>query len=447
MAGQIDMTSGNRLTRAIVMFAIPVVASGVLQQSFNSVDVAVVGRFVGAHALAAVGANTPVIGLIVNLFVGISIGANVVVATALGQRNDAAVRRAVATSAVIAGAGGLLLLILGLGIARPMLEMMGTPADVLDPAVGYLRLFALGMPGLLIYNFGSAILRSIGDTRRPFYWLVAGGIVNVCLNLLTVIVFDMGVNGVAVSTAVANTVSAAGVTLTLVRERSAVHLDLSAVRVWRPQLSKILRIGVPAGVQGMVFALSNVFIQSAVNSYGSQAMAGSAAAVNYEFYCYYVMSAFVQAAVAFISQNYGAGNYARCRAIFRRCMALSLCTGGLLNLTVVVLHGPAIALFTDAPSAVAFADQRLYAVLAWQWIACSYEVSGGSLRALGYSMTPTVFTIIGTCLLRVVYVTWHPFQTFSQLMAIYPVSWLVTGAAVLTAWLILSRRRLAPSPQ
>lgn len=446
MANEINMTEGGHLTRKIIMFALPLMASGIVQQSFNAVDVAVVGRFVGPHALAAVGANGPVIGLIVNLFIGISVGANVVIANCLGQRNYRDVGKAVSTSMVIAGVGGLLLLVLGMCIASPVLAMLDTPANILDDASQYLRIYAVGFPAMLIYNFGSAVLRSKGDTRRPFYWLMAGGAVNVILNLVLVLCFGLGVHGVAYATVASNVVSATGLTVILIREKGDVRLNLRELKVWRPQFNKIMNIGLPAGIQGMVFALSNVFVQSAINGFGAEAVAGSAAAITFELYCYFVLSSFVQAAVAFMSQNYGAGNYHRCKRIFHKCLFLGMGSCGLLNILIVIFHTECLGLFTADPLALQYANDRLLTVLAWQWIAGSYEVASGALRSVGYSLTPTLIIVFGTCVLRIVWVTTGLYETFDQLLLIYPISWTFTGAVVFGAWMLVSRKVLRPNP-
>lgn len=424
------------------VFAIPLIASGVLQQSFNSVDIAVVGRFAGHKALAAVGCNGSVISLIVNLFVGLSVGANVVLANYIGRMNNDGIKRTVATTAALALASGCLLLVISQFVASPLLRSLGTPEDVLEDATTYLRIYSLGMPFMMVFNFGSALLRSCGDTRRPFYALVAGGIINVILNLVFVICFGMGVTGVAVATVIANIVSAAIIFEVLRREEEPYTLDTSRIKCEGPELSKILKIGVPAGVQGMVFSLSNVFIQSAINSFGTDAMAGSAAALNYESYSYFVIVAFAQSVVAFTGQNYGAGNLARCRRVMWVGMVMSVVGSGLINLGVVLFDRQALSVFTSNAAVMDYALIRVHVVLAFQFIACGYEIAGASLRGQGYSLTPTLITIGGTCVLRLGWVFMlDPAETsFSRLLAIYPVSWVVTGVAMLATRAIISRR-------
>ena len=303
---KVDMLHGPLFLK-ILVFALPLAASSLLQQLFNSVDVAVVGRFASSKALAAVGSNAPVISLLINLFVGISMGANVVISNHLGQRDDESTRRAVSTVSLVAILSGLLLMCVGIGVSRPILEMMDTPADVLDMAVLYLRIYFIGIPFFLIFNFGAAILRSVGDTRRPLYILVAAGILNTLLNLFFVICLGMGVEGVAIATAIANVLSAGCIVWLLRREPGPLQLQFSHMRIYGKELKRMLQIGVPAGLQGMVFSVSNVVVQSAINGYGSAAIAGSAAAVNFEYYCYYIIVACNGAAISFIGQNYGAG--------------------------------------------------------------------------------------------------------------------------------------------
>ena len=432
------------LARPMIVFALPLIASGILQQSFNSVDVAVVGRFTGSAALAAVGSNGPVISLIVNMFIGLAVGVNVVIAKCIGQRNSAGVRAAVGATAQLAVFGGVLLFAIGMGVSRPILELLGTPADVLDQAVLYLRVYSIGMPFMVIYNFGAAILRSVGDTRRPFYSLVVAGFVNVGLNFLLVAGFGMGVAGVAWGTVISNVVNAGIITVILMREKGDIRLSLRSVFM-RPdfgQLGKIAGIGFPAGLQGTVFAFSNVFILSAINTFGADGSAGSAAAINFEVYCYFVINAFGQTAVAFTSQNFGAGQLDRCRRVFGLALIMSLVSALVLNVVLVLCRYEAISIFTTDPGVVQFASERMVTVLLFQSIACYYEMAGASMRGLGYSMTPALITIFGTCVLRLLWVwAFHGFDgEFSHLMMVYPVSWALTDIAMAVAYIRIFRK-------
>lgn len=438
------MLSGPLLSR-MLLFALPLIASGVLQQSFNSVDVAVVGHFSGRHALAAVGSTGPVIGLLINLFLGISVGVNVVIANFIGQGNSSGVRRAVSASAILALVCGVLMLIIGESMARPVLELTGTPEEVLDSAVSYMRIFVLGLPFLVIYNFGSAILRSVGDTRRPFYSLIAAGIVNVILNLVFVIGLGMGVEGVAWGTVISNIVNAGIIFTILVREKSDIRLDIRQIRREPEQMKKIAAIGVPAGLQGAVFALSNTFILSSINSFGADATAGSAAAINYEFYCYFPIAAIGQTAVAFISQNYGAGNVERIRRVFRLSFMLAFAISLVLNVTVAWKANFFLSVFTSDPAVLVYADIRIWTVLLFQFIASYYEIAGSAMRGLGYSMTPTLIVICGTCVLRLLWVFLFPYLggDFRELLAVYPVSWLLTDICMFIAYRRVSRRAFA----
>lgn len=452
-SNQINMLSGPLLSR-MLLFAFPLIASGVLQQSFNSVDIAVVGRFSGSHALAAVGCTGPVIGLLINLFIGISVGVNVVIANYIGQRNSAGVRKAVSSSAILALICGAIMLVLGEAFARPVLELTGTPENVLDDAVRYMRVLIIGLPFLVIYNFGSAILRSVGDTKRPFYALVASGFVNVGLNLLFVIVLHMGVEGVAWGTVISSGVNASIIVFLLVREKGDIRLDFKSIRSDGEQMRKIFGIGFPAGLQGAVFALSNTFILSAINSFGADAAAGSAAAINFEFYCYFPLSAVGQTAVAFISQNYGAGNYDRVRRVFRLSILIALAITLTLNLVIPWKADACLSIFTTDPNVIPYGNVRMHTVLMFQFIAVYYEIAGSAMRGLGYSMTPTLIVIFGTCVLRLVWVFLFPHiapelfagtsatVAFAGLLAVYPISWILTDICMAFAYRRVARKAL-----
>lgn len=432
----------GRLLWPTVKFALPLIATGFLQQSFNSADALVVGRYCPSSALAAVGSNGPIINLIITLFMGLGVGVNVVIASYIGRRDPAGVKKAVATTGILAIASGIILTIIGTLTSRILLEALGTPEDVVDSAATYLEFFFLGMPFMMIYNFGAAVLRSVGDTARPFYILIAGCLTNIGFDIYFTGFVGMGVAGVALGTVIGVGVNALLIAWILIRDKGDIRLEPKKMKIYRREFRNIVKIGLPAGIQGLVFSLSNVFVLSAINSFGSAASAGSAAALNYEIYCYYIVVGFVQATVAFTSQNYAAGNVDRCKRIFKLNMLMSCLLCAVLNIIVVINKGFFIGLFTDDPSVMPFAHDRLTMVLMMQFIACSYEISGGAMRAMGYSMTPTILTIFGTCVFRLLWVFFLPNFNggFRALMAIYPVTWFITGASVVIAYFIIRRK-------
>ena len=426
------------LLMKIILFTLPLAASSVLQQLFNSVDVAVVGHFASSQALAAVGSNTPVISLLINLFMGVSMGANVIISNHIGQNDKRSIRDAIGTVGITALASGLFLMVLGVCVARPILTLMNTPADVLDMAVTYLRIYFLGIPFFMIFDFGSAILRSMGDTRRPLYILVVAGIVNTILNLVFVIVFHMSVAGVAIATSIANAVSAALIIYLLLHEKEPFRLNFKRMHIeWR-ELKRMLQIGVPAGLQGMVFSFSNVVVQTAINGYGYGAIAGSAAALNFEFYSYFFISAFNGAAITFIGQNYGAGKLDRVNRIFWMCMGLGALTCALCNWIFTWQDDFFLSLFTNDPHVMEFGKIRMHNALVLQFIAASYEVSASAMRGMGKSIAPTLITIFGTCVLRMVWVfaVLPHCNDFLHLVLVYPMSWGLTGVMMLTLYWI-----------
>ena len=426
----------------ILLFSLPLAASSTLQQLFNSIDVAVVGHFVGSKALAAVGSNAPVISLLINLFVGISMGANAIISNHIGQNDHLRIRRSIATVGVLALVSGFTLLLLGVCIARPILTWMDTPKEVLDMAVLYLRIYFLGMPFFMIFNFGAAILRSMGDTRRPLYILVVAGIVNTLLNLFFVLVLHMGVEGVAIATSIASAVSAFIMVRLLIREPAPFNLVWKDLRIDRRELGRMLQIGVPAGLQGMIFSISNVLVQSTINGYGASAVAGSAAAQNFEYYCYFLITAFNGAAISFIGQNYGAGQMQRVKRIFLICMGLAVSFCLVMNELLVWQGDAVLNLFSTDPEVHHYGLMRMQIALSLQWLACSYEVSGSALRGMGRSLMPTLYTIVGTCLLRVIWVfaVVPAWPGFDVLMSVYPISWILTGCMVLTSFLYVLRK-------
>ena len=431
ISNQMDMLNGSIFDK-ILLFALPLAISSILQQLFNSVDVAVVGRFASSEALAAVGSNSSVISLLINLFVGITVGANVVIANYIGQGKTEKIQDAVHTVMIVSLISGVFLLVLGLMIARPILEIMGTPENVID----------LGMPFLMIYNFGAAVLRSKGDTKRPLYCLIISGVINACLNLLFVIVFKLSVAGVAIATVIADGVSAVLIIYFLMNEEETIRLRLNKLKIKKSELIKVIKIGVPAGLQGVVFSVSNVCIQTAINSFGSDAVAGSATGLNFEYFTYFTISAFVQAAVTFTSQNYGARNFKRCKKIFVYSMISSVVICGLMSAIFVVWRDFFAGIYTTDKAVLEYASIRMVHVLLFECLASSYEIGGAALRGLGYSMTPAVLTVLGSCVFRLIwiYTVFNKFRSFEMLMNVYPVSWVITGIAVLIAYAIVRKK-------
>ena len=440
----IDMLHGPLLGK-ILLFAVPLAASMMLQQLFNSADVAVVGRFDSPQAMAAVGSNGAAINLMVNLFVGLSIGANVVVARCIGRNETAKIHDAVHTSIMLAVISGILLLIWGLAAAKPLLTLMNTPGDIIDLAVVYFRIYFLGMPFIMLYNFGSAILRSKGDSKRPLWSLGLGGVINVILNLIFVIGLKLSVVGVAMATVISNVVSSMMIMYYLMTEEETFRFRVRDLMMRREHFTQILRIGLPAGLQGMLFSVSNVTIQTAINSLGSYASAGSAAALNFDFLTYYVVAAFTQAAVTFTSQNFGAGDYGRCRRVFSLTMSAGLAFTGLCCIVCAVWSNGLLSLYTVNPEVLSYAEIRMIHVVAFLWMTNIYEVSGGCLRGMGYSMLPSVLVLLGCCVLSIIWVytvfAWE--NDFTVLMDVYPVSWGITGVATMIAYWHVRRRLLA----
>lgn len=438
---QLDMLHGPLLSK-IILFALPLMVTSTLQQIFNATDVAVVGQFAGSQALAAVGSNSPIINLIINLLIGLSMGANVVIANYIGQGRKDRIKDTVHTAILISLIGGVAFGVLGIFVSRPMLVAMGSPDDVIDLATLYLRIFFAGLPMMSLYNFCSSIMRSKGDTMRPLIALAISGVINVGLNLLLVAVFHMSVAGVAIATVTANTISAIMLVVMLVKEEGEFHLDFRKLRLHRDHFKRILQIGVPSGVQGMVFSLSNVFIQSAVNSFGSAAIAGSSAALTFEYFAYFALNAFVQAAMTFTSQNYGALEMKRCRDVYLRCMICGVIAVVICNSAFFFGRVFFIGLFTDSAEVAEWGYTRMACVLIFQWIALSYEVSAAAMRGMGHSTLPALITVIGTCLLRIawVFTVFPKSHSFELLMHIYPITWTVTGIAMLIAYFVIRHK-------
>jgi putative MATE family efflux protein len=443
---QIDMCSGT-LWNKILLFALPLIASSMLQLLFNAADVVVVGRFAGKEALAAVGSNTSLINLLVNLFIGLSVGTNVVVARDLGAGRHDNVSRSVHTSITLALVSGVLMSIFGVVMVRQLLIWMSSPTDVIDLSTVYLRIYFLGMPANMLYNFGAAILRAQGDTQRPLYFLTAAGIVNALLNLFFVIVLGMDVDGVALATIISQYISAVLVLRCLMKEEGPLKVELKKLGLEWPVVRRILQVGLPAGFQGIIFSLSNVVIQSALNSFDDPVLvAGSAASANIEGFVYAAMNAFYQTALTFSGQNYGAGKCSRVDKVLLQCQLFSMGTGLVFGNLVYLFGNQLASIYAPGEP-----DVILQAVIRMGFICCPYFLGGfmdtmvGVLRGIGYSVGPMFVSLIGACGLRLIWVaTVFPLYPTPEILYVsYPVTWTITGLVHLGFFFYVRKRAYA----
>ncbi|MCR5487141.1 MAG: MATE family efflux transporter [Lachnospiraceae bacterium] len=435
------MTHGP-LAGKILLFALPLLTTSVLQQLFNAADIAVVGRFADPKAMAAVGSNASVINLLVNFFVGLSVGANVVIANLIGAGRRDKIHDAVHTVISVSLITGIISTVVGITVAEPVLTLMGAPKEIMRLALLYLRIYCTAGPFIMLYNFGSAILRSKGDSRKPLISLFLSGIINVFLNLLLVIVFHLHVIGVAVATVVSNIIGAGLILYFLMHEEGEFRLSLRELSIKPAYLKGMIKIGLPAGLQGMVFSLSNVVIQSTINSFGANAIAGSTAAQNLEFMSYCVVNAFAQATVTFTSQNYGAGDWKRCDRVFRLSMLMGIGVDLCWIAVYLIFRVPFMHLFTTDEEVLRFALIRILHPGATHFLITSYEVSGGAMRGLNRSLVPALISIFGTCAFRMfwVFTVVRKYHTFAVLMDVYPASWIFTGIVMLTAYFLVRKK-------
>ena len=421
-------------------FALPVAATAILGQLFNAADIAVVGNFTGAEktiAVAAVGANSSVIGLIINLFIGIALGCNVVIAHAIGRGDKDAVHRAVHTSVVVAVIGGIIVGLLGQLIAAPLLGLLNVPDEVFPLALLYLRIYLVGLPVILLYNFEAAIFRSVGETRTPLIALTVSGLLNVALNLFFVAVLKMSVSGVAIATVISNVVSSVILFVKLRRTELDIHLDPKKLRIDMPILRRILRIGLPAGVQSSLFAVSNIVIQSAINSLGTVVMAASSAAFNIEIFTFDILDAFSQACTTFVGQNYGAGKIDRCKKTLKLCMLEGLILL-VAAISILLFFGkPLLSIFNNDPEVVETGYIRMMYVMLSHTFSLLYNVMSGYLRGFSISLTPAILTMLGVCGVRIAWIHFvFPLSaTFKTIMIVYPVSLGLTALMIFAALL------------
>lgn len=438
---ELDMVHG-RMIPSIMRFALPLMLTSILQLLYNAADVIVVGQFTGSEALAAVGSTSSLINLIVNVFLGLSIGTNVIVARGYGAQDYKGVQDTVHTSVTVSLIGGVALGIFGFFFAGSFLELMKSPPEVLPLATLYVKIYFVGMPFNMLYNFGAAILRAVGDTKRPLYFLTVSGLVNVALNLFTVIVLHMGVAGVALATITSQMVSAVLVFLCLLHSDGMIHLDLKKLRVDGRRLGELARIGLPAGLQGALFSVSNVLIQSTVNGYGAIVVAGNSASSNIEGFIYASMNAFHQASITFVSSNVGAGKYSRIKKTMGAALLLVTAVGVGMGVVAFFARSGLLGIYSSDSEVVAAGMRRL-TIFAETYFLCGImEVFCGVLRGMGSAILPMVVSVLGACGFRIfwIYVILPIFPGLEMLYYSYPISWILTGGVHFICCLIMMRK-------
>ena len=437
---EIDMCHGP-LWGKLLVFSIPLMLSGILQLLFNAVDVIVVGRFSGSHALAAVGATGSLINLFVNVFIGCSIGTNVLVGRYYGMKDRKNISETIHTSIEFSFVCGVVLTILGLLFSKPMLQWMDTPPEVLNHAVLYMKIYFIGMPAMMLYNFGAAVLRAIGDTKRPLYYLSFAGLLNVVLNLFFVVICHMGIAGVAIATIIAQAVSAILVLRCLLCTEGMCRFEWKKMKIHKDKLIQMVKIGLPAGMQGALFSISNVLIQSSINSFGAIAVAGSTASSNLEGFVYTSMNAIYQTALSFTSQNMGVNNQRRIGEILRKSVVLVTMVGLILGNLLVFFAPHLLKMYSTDQAVIASAIQRMKVICIPYFLCGIMDVLVGSLRGMGYSIAPMLVALTGVCGLRVLWIytvfAWHP--TLFTLFMSYPVTWIVTGIAHWICWIVIRK--------
>lgn len=443
MKKEMDMLHGP-LASKILLFAIPLACTGILQQLFNATDVMVIGRFVGKHAMAAVGSNSAFIGLMVNLFVGISLGANVIIARYTGQGNKEKVHQAVHMAILVALIGGIIMTVVGETVTNPLLVLLGVPDEVFALARLYLRVYLLGMPVILLYNFESAIFRSQGNTKTPLICLTISGCVNVVFNLFFVLVCGRSVDGVALGTVLSNAISSVLLFILLVKSPSEVRIRKADMHLHKDVLKEMFRIGLPAGLQGCVFSISNIMVQSAINSLGADIMASSSAAFNIEIMAYYLANSFGQACTTFIGQNHGAGNLERCKSVTHWSLFLATISTAIVSVLVVIFAPDLIRIFNSDPTVIENGAIRLYWIVGFECINMLIELFSGCMRGYGYSLVPALVALIGICGVRIIwiYTIFAAHHTFGTLMVVYPFSWVVTSIVLIGVYFVFMKKVL-----
>lgn len=441
---EIDMCNGPILKK-MLLFAFPLMLSSMLQLLFNAADIIVVGSYCGDNSLAAVGSNSALINLLTNVFIGLSIGANVLMAKFYGAGHSKSMDETLHSAMLLSLVSGIILTVIGEIFARQLLILMRTPPAILDLATVYLRIYFIGMPAMMIYNFGSAIMRAVGDTQRPLYFLLAAGVINVALNLLLVICFKMDVAGVAIATVMSQTVSAALVVICMMRDKGAIHFEPKRMRLKKDKVLGIIRVGLPAGFQGSIFSLSNVFIQSSINTFGEVVVAGNSAAANIEGFVYMGMNAFHHATLSFTGQNMGAGRYDRIKRVLFTGLACVSVTGLALGWLAVLFGKPLLGIYTDNPAAIEAGMVRLLMICGPYMLCGVMDVMVGSIRGMGYAILPMSISLVGACGLRLVWLATvyqiPRFHTTQVIYMSYPVTWAITFLADVICFIIIWKKR------
>ena len=439
--GILDMTTGP-FFKKILFFAFPLMLTGVLQLVYNAADVMVVGRFAGSEALAAVGSTSSLINLIINLFIGLSTGAGVITARHIGAGLPDRIHKSVHTAMAISVASGFAVGAFGFFMSERLLVLMGTPDDVLDLATLYLKIYFVGAPGSLIYNFGASIVRATGDTKRPLIILSSTGLINVFLNLILVVFFHMNVAGVAIATIVAQYVSAIFIVIRLKNLDNECRLNFKKIRIHKEELKEIVKIGLPAGFQNSLFSFSNVLIQSTINSFGSVAMAGNTAAQNADAIIYTCTNAFGQASMTFTSQNIGARKYENLRKVYFTCMGFALVISVSLSAIGLIFPEQIIGIFTTDPAVIEIGKERLYILLTTYFLCSLMDVSGCQIRGMGKSLEPMIITLLGACGIRILWLyTGFPLKKeLWNLYLSYPISWGLTLVALFICFFVFEKR-------
>ena len=440
---EIDACSGPVLKKLLV-FTLPLMLTGLLQLLFNAADIIVVGNFAGDNSMGAVGSNSALINLLTNLFMGLAVGANVIAAKAHGAGHKKELSEIVHTSMLLGLFSGILLSAIGIILAEQLLTLMKTPPNILPLAVTYLRIYFIGMPGMMIYNFGAAILRSIGDTKRTLYYLIISGVVNVALNLVFVILFKMDVAGVALATVISEYISVFLMIRCLMHEQGAIRLELSKLRIHGRQMAEILKVGLPAGFQGVVFALSNVVIQSSVNLFGDTVVSGNSAAQSIEGFVYMAMNSFYQAAISFTGQNYGAKKLERIPKILFCSECCVIVTGLIFGWTAYLLGTPLLGIYSKSPGVIAAGLLRMGFICTTYCLCGMMDVMVGMLRGLGCSVTPMIVSLAGACGLRILWIaTVFQIEKYHMIETVYisyPITWVITFLAHVVCFLIVWHR-------